>query len=129
MGGVGVFAIMNIKKGAPLFQKDNEEMLWVDETTAKSDRQKNPAIRSLYRDFPVYKKGVHGKDGKFGCPANFNRLTVSWYINEPKRSGQPNVRCNENYDFYALKDIKAGEELTVDYSEYSDPLPAWLMKE
>jgi hypothetical protein len=103
-------------------------MLWVDESTVKSACQKNPAIRLLYRDFPVYKKGHDGKDGKFGCPTNFNRLTVSWYINEPKRGGRPNVRCDKNYDFYASANIKPGDELTVDYSKYSDPLPGWLMK-
>ena len=128
MGGVGVFAITNIKKDTPLFHGDNEEMLWVDESTAKSACQNNPEIRLLYRNFPVYKKDRDGKEGKFGCPKNFNRLTVSWYINEPKRDGQPNVRCDENYDFYASENIKAGDELTVDYSKYSDSLPDWLKK-
>ena len=129
MGGVGVFAITDIKKGAPLFHKDNEEMLWVDESTVRSTCQKNPAIRLLYRDFPVYKKGRNGKDGKFGCPTNFNRLTVSWYINEPKHGGRPNVYCKEEtYNFFALQNIKAGDELTVDYAKYSDTLPDWLMR-
>ena len=104
-------------------------MFWIDESTVKSACQTYPAIRSLYRDFPVYKKGRDGKDGKFGCPKAFNRLTVSWYINEPKRGEQPNVYCEEEtYDFFALKNIKAGDELTVDYSKYSDTLPGWLTK-
>jgi SET domain-containing protein len=31
----------------------------------------------------------------------------------------------KNYDFYALRTINAGEELTVDYSTFSDyPKPA-----
>jgi hypothetical protein len=67
------------------------------------------------------------EDGLFGCPTNFNRLTISWYLNKPKRGGKPNVYC-KNYDFYASRKIKAGEELTVDYSKYSDPMPAWLIK-
>ncbi|MGP8019935.1 MAG: FRG domain-containing protein [Limisphaerales bacterium] len=128
-GGVGVFAITNIKKDTALFLGDNEEMLWIDESPVKSACQKNPEIRSLYRDFPVYRKGRNEKDDKFGCPKNFNRLTMSWYINEPKRGEQPNVYCEEKtYDFFALKNIKAGEELTVDYSKYSDILPDWLTK-
>lgn len=127
-GGVGVFAIKDIEKETPLFSADNEEILWVDESIVKSACQKNPATRLLYHYFPIYKKGCDGKDGKFGCPTNFNRLTTSWYINEPKRGGRPNVRCDENYDFFALENIKAGDELTVDYSKYSDPLPAWLTK-
>jgi len=32
------------------------------------------------------------------------------------------------WDFYTLRKIKAGEELTVDYSKYGDALPDWLMK-
>ena len=56
-----------------------------------------------------------------------HRLTVSWYINEPKLGDKPNVYC-KNYDFYASREIKDGDELTVDYSKYSDPMPVWLMK-
>lgn len=120
-GGVGVFAIKNIEKNKFLFHGDNEEMLWVKESLF---RRTPLAIRRLYRDFPVFKKKLL----RFGCPTSFNRLTVSWYINEPKRGEHPNVRCDGNYDFYALGEIKAGEELTVDYSKYSDPVPDWLMK-
>jgi FRG domain len=118
-GGVGVFAIRDIEKDTFLFQGDNEEILWVKEAEI---RQTSLAIRRLYRDFPVYKK----KQRRFVCPTYFNRLTVSWYINEPEPNKRPNVRCDDNYDFYALTKIKAGDELTADYSKYSDPIPAWL---
>jgi hypothetical protein len=119
-GGVGVFAITDIKKDTHLFHGDNEEMSWIKE----SDFKQTPVtIRRLYRDFSVFKK----ESGLFGCPSNFNRLTISWYLNKPKRGHKPNVYCN-NYDFYAARKIKAGEELTADYSKYSDPMPAWLMK-
>ena len=47
-------------------------------------------------------------------------LTVGWYINEPKENDSPNVCCNDDYDFISLRDIKKGEELTVDYSAYSE---------
>jgi hypothetical protein len=117
--GVGVFAIVNIKKDNPLFCGDNEEMLWIEESTFKNAPD---AVRRLYRDFSVF------KNNRFGCPLTFNRLTASWYINKPKRGETPNVYCDANYDFYALRDIKAGEELTVDYFKYSDPMPAWLVK-
>lgn len=110
--GVGVFAIRAIKKDVPLFADDHEEMLWMDE----SEVPRAPAgIRKLYDDFCVV------KDKRYGCPQNFNRLTMSWYLNEPAKGDRPNVRCDQNsYDFFALKDIKAGEELTVDYAPYSE---------
>jgi hypothetical protein len=113
-GGVGVFAIMKIDKGTPLFSADNEEMLWMEEQSLPKTPKE---IRKLYDDFAVI------KDRRFGCPPNFNRLTMAWYLNEPKRGQHPNVGCDiESYDFFALKDIEAGEELTVDYSKYSELL-------
>jgi hypothetical protein len=120
-GGVGVFAITRIKKGTFLFYGDNEQMLWVDKSII---RQTPLAIRRLYRDFPIFKRSLN----RFGCPTSFNRLTVSWYINNPKPNKRPNVYCDGDFNFYALSEIKAGEELTVDYSKYTDPVPDWLMK-
>jgi SET domain-containing protein len=45
-------------------------------------------------------------------------LTVGWYLNQSKEN--PNVLCTDDYDFIALRDIKKGEELAVDYSTYSE---------
>jgi FRG domain len=110
-GEIGVFAIRNIKKGTRLFPGENEEMLWVE----KSSVQKAPTeIRKLYEDFAVI------RGDRFGCPPSFDRLTMAWYLNEPKKGTAPNVRCNEHYDFSTLRDVKSGEELTVDYSTYND---------
>jgi len=111
-GGVGVFAIRKIKKGTPLFLGDNEEMLWVqEEAFSKQPRQ----IRKLYGDFAVE------RDRRYGCPQNFNRLTVAWYLNEPAPGAVANVRCvKETLDFFALQDIEENEELTVDYPTYCD---------
>lgn len=109
--GVGVFSITNIKKGTFLFYGDDEDMVWIE----KQEVSKLPAeIRKLYDDFCVI------KDDQYGCPKNFNQLTVAWYLNEPKPSEKPNVGCNNDYEFFALRDIKKGEELTVDYSTYSE---------
>jgi len=69
-------------------------------------------IKKLYTDFGVL------KDGRYGCPPCFNQLTPAWYLNNSKKT--PNVRCDANYDFFALRDIKAGEELTAHYSKYSE---------
>lgn len=114
-GGVGVFAIARIKKDTLLFRHDNEEMLWVDESSV----EKTPTeIHKLYDDFAVL------KNRRYGCPPNLNRLTMSWYLNEPRKGTQPNVLCDpETYDFFAMRDIKPGEELTVNYATYSDLPP------
>jgi hypothetical protein len=121
-GGVGVFAIRKIRRGTPLFVGDNDEMVWVEEDRLPRAPR---SVRKLYDDFAVIKtvqKGKNGRKGRYyGCPLSFNRLTVSWYLNEPPKSVEPNVRCDpSSYEFLALRDIEPGEELTVDYSTYSE---------
>jgi SET domain-containing protein len=109
--GVGVFAIQRIPKGTRIFEGDDEDLRWIPR---RSLRRLPSELQRLYDDFAVL------KDGKYGCPRNFSLMTVAWYLNESKK---PNVRCDSNYDFFAARDIRAGEELTVDYSTYSEPQP------
>ncbi len=106
--GVGVFAVAPIKKGTPIFFGDEDNLVWVDQK--KIEKLPN-AIRRLYEDFGVL------KNGKYGCPRNFNLLTVAWYLNH---SQDPNVRCGRDFRFYAARDIATGEELTSDYRTYSE---------
>jgi len=107
--GIGVFAILDIIKGTPLFKGDEKTRTV---TVDAANLEPCPAsIKKLYEDFcPL-------NDGKYECPENFNQLTISWYLNSSK---SPNVECRENLLFYASRDIKAGEELTVDYDTYSE---------
>jgi hypothetical protein len=101
---IGVFAITGIKKGTPLFVGDNEEMLWLDK---KSLPKQPKEIVELYDDFGVE------RGGRVGCPPDFNRLTMPWYLNEPKVGDEPNVMFDEYFDFHASRDIKKNEELTA----------------
>jgi hypothetical protein len=106
--GVGVFAILPIKKGTYIFYGDDAEMIWVDKTKLKNIPKD---VKKLYIDFCV-------KDGnKYGCPSNFNQLTMAWYLNN---SNNPNIGCDRNYNFFAKRNIRKGEELTADYSTYSE---------
>jgi hypothetical protein len=107
-GGVGVFAIKKIRKDTRIFADENEEVFWAHESEIP---QSGPA-RKLYDDFSII------KDHRYGCPVSFNRLTPAWFLTNSDKS--PNLRCDDNYDFYALRDIASGEELTVTYSTYSD---------
>jgi SET domain-containing protein len=106
--GVGVFAIKRISKGDLIFPDDDGEMTWVN----KKLIDKLPAaIKRLYIDFCVY------EGDRVLCPSSFNRMTISWFLNH---SDNPNVACDENYCFTALRDIEVDEELTANYKEYSD---------
>jgi hypothetical protein len=110
--GIGVFAIKRIPKGTRLFTGDIDEMRWID-TEMLGRLPKD--IQRLYEDFGVL------KDGRWGCPTSFNRLTPAWYLNESKA---PNVVCDEHLNFIAKADIGLNEELTVDYSTYSEQVLA-----
>jgi SET domain-containing protein len=105
--GVGVFAIRKIPKGTQLFEA-NEEIIWIDEKQIAHLPQN---LRRIYDDFCII------KDGLYGCPANFNNLTMAWYLND---SATPNVVVDENYNMWAIRDIAEGEELTIDSSSFSD---------
>ncbi len=106
--GVGVRAIIDIKKGTYIFYGDDEELIWIN----KSKLKKLPKeIQKLYNDFCIKKNDM------YGCPQNFNLMTPAWYLNH---SPKPNVASDKNYCFYASRNIKKGEELTVDYSTYSE---------
>ena len=106
--GVGVFAIKDISEGSYLFTHDDQPIVWIE----RKDIEKLPIVfKQFYDDFGII------KGDKYGCPQHFDSLTTSWYLNE---SADPNVAADEDYRFYALRDIKADEELTVDYSTYSD---------
>ena len=106
--GVGIHAICDIKKGTYIFYGDDEPIFWVEKRKLKG---LSGEIKKLYEDFCIIKGNL------YGCPKNFNQLTPSWYLNDSKN---PNVACDKNYNFYALRDIRKGEELTVDYETYSD---------
>jgi SET domain-containing protein len=109
--GVGVFAIRDIPKGMYVFSGDDDEMVWVDASTVN---RLEAEAKKLYRDFCVT------RNGRFGCPRNFNLLTLAWYLNH---SSKPNMAADENYNFYSTRRIRKGEELTVDYDTYSHSQP------
>jgi SET domain-containing protein len=107
--GVGVFAIHLIPKGTNIFYNDTTKMVWINKSEIK-DLDKE--LKKLYQDFCI------GKGNELGCPENFNSLTIGWYLNESKDN--PNVRFTKDFDCIAIRDIKEGEELLANYSEYSD---------
>ena len=109
ISGVGVFAIKDIPAGTNLFGDDDVKML--EMTKAEIDGMESET-KKLYDDFCVI------RGDKYICPQNFNDITVGWFVNHS--SDNPNVVCDKNLVFHAAREIKVGEELTVDYSTYSE---------
>ncbi len=108
--GIGVFAITGIESGTSLFEFDNTEAVWINasELVGISENQKK-----FYEDFCIIKDGGN----LYGCPPNFNQLTMAWYMNH---SGSPNVEVDEDYNFRTKVKINNGEELTIDYNSFSE---------
>jgi SET domain len=109
--GIGVFALQPIKAGTNVFANDRREIVWVP-NSALEDEAVPQYLRELYRDFAI-RRGA-----ELGCPANFNLLSVGWYLNQPALGQPPNVTANPEFDLVAIRDIEAGEELTLDYSSF-----------
>ncbi len=112
--GIGVFAIRPIPKGTDIFANDRVPLTWVRQSELDSAGL-SEAQAALYHDFGIR------RGGQIGCPANFNNLTPGWYLNEPPPGETANVAADSRFAFTALRDIAAGEELTIDYSGFSDP--------
>lgn len=112
--GIGVIAIKPIPEGTDLFANDRVELVWVER-----DRLTDllPAERALYHDFGI------NRGTRIGCPVNFHNLTPGWYCNEPAAGQAPNVTVDDAGRFLAVRDIAAGEEVTVRYAEFSEPPP------
>ncbi len=58
------------------------------------------------------------EDGKLQCPKYFNRMDIGNYLNH---SNTPNLRWEEGVGYFALREIKKGEELFADYKELGEP--------
>ena len=112
--GVGVFAIIGIPKKTLLFKGDESEMIWHKEDELNIYSLPKPILK-LYKDFCVFKTIKTVK--KIGCPSSFNNMPISWFLNSSKK---PNCAMNKNYDIYSLREIKSGEELTLDYDTFSE---------
>ena len=106
--GVGVFAIRDIPQGTYVFEPDDDNLVSI---RAEETKDLPLELRQLYEDFCVLKGDT------YQCPSNLNRLTPAWFLNNSKH---PNVAADTSLKFYAIQDIQAGEELTVDYDTYSD---------
>jgi hypothetical protein len=103
--GVGVFVLYDIAKDTylELFLNDFEEEV--------RDRGGVPeALQSYCLD---------REDGGLLCPKFFNRMDIGNYVNH---SENPNVRYEKGKGYFALRDIKAGEEILANYRDLAEPL-------
>ncbi len=103
--GVGVFTLHYLSEGTycPLILLDFEEEIL--------DPKEVPEELQIYC--------IDREDGKVRCPKYFNRMDIGNYLNH---SNSPNVGwIEEKKGYFALRDIRKGEELFSDYRDLGEP--------
>jgi SET domain-containing protein len=108
--GIGVFAIKNIPKGCrQMFSKPSVNDKWVT-VTKQEVAALPPHAQFIVGNYCLY------DDENYFIPDNgFKKIDLSLFLNH---AGTPNIiSINDGDYFEAIRDIKAGEELFIDYGE------------
>lgn len=113
VAGVGVIAIRDIPKGCrEMFTRPDPNDQWITITKAELEELPEHA-QYLVHNYCLF------DDEKFYVPAEgFKKIDVSLCLNH---SDTPNVVSIDDGEYFeALRDIKAGEELFLDYGTIVD---------
>lgn len=111
--GIGVFAIQDIPKGCrSMFTKPNDEEKWIN--ISKNEVAALPAhAKALIENYCLYDERNY-----FVPDYGFKKMDLVNFLNH---SDTPNIiSINEGEFFEAIRDIKKGEELLIDYGEIVD---------
>lgn len=103
--GIGIFAVHDIKAGTYLRLFGDEIEFYRSVTRKKTD------IPELFRQYCIDRGDL------LDCPKDFGCMKIGWYLNHSK---MPSA-YHRNYQYYALRDIKTGEEITIDYNTLEEP--------
>jgi len=102
IAGVGVIITHPVKKGTflALFVEDDVRRV------PRSEMAKNPQLHAFCVTYGIERR-------EYVCvPKNFSYMEVGWFLNHSKT---PNAEHDGKW--IALRDIEAGEEITIDYGE------------
>jgi SET domain-containing protein len=111
--GIGVFALQDIPKGCrSMFSKANEQEQWIP--VSKTEVKKLPLhAKALIENYCLY-----DEENYFVPDYGFKKMDLVNFLNH---SDTPNViSINDGEFFEAIRDIKQGEELVINYGEIVD---------
>ncbi len=115
LGGIGVFATHDIPAETQIFN-------------LKQQLKRTLKIKDVPQDFIKY--CIYISDEECICPERFDRMEIGWYLNH---SDTPNIATAEaitessanngikKRHIYTTKDIKAGDEILIDYNYLNEP--------
>lgn len=111
--GIGVFALQDIPKGCrKMFSKPGDDTEWI--TISKNEIETLPA----HAKFLVGNYCLYDEDNYFVPADGFKKIDLALFLNH---ADDPNIiSVNDGDYFEATREIKAGEELLVDYGEIVD---------
>ena len=106
--GIGVFAMVDISKGQRrIFSNDKSEWIKISKAEIATLPQHSKAI---VENFCLY-----DEENYFVPEYGFKMVDLVIFLNH---DDNPNIASiNDGEDFEALRDIKAGEELFIDYGQ------------
>jgi len=100
--GLGCFADIDIKKDELVRVWDGKDSRFIPAARAHA----SPQVQLIKRF------GIRTARG-YWVPLDFLRISTGWYMNH---AADPNIGSDDgDVTYYALRDIEAGEELTMDY--------------
>ena len=111
--GIGVFALQDIPRGCrSMFSKASDAEQWIP--IAKTEVENLPAhAKALIENYCLY-----DEENYFVPDYGFKKMDLVNFLNH---SDTPNlVSINDGEFFEAIRDIKKGEELVIDYGEIVD---------
>jgi SET domain-containing protein len=113
VAGIGVFALRDIATGCrDMFSQPDKNDTWI--TLSKKEVEKLPHhAQVLVENYCLF------DEEKYFVPDyGFKKIDISLFLNHSDESNVTSI--NEGEYFEALRDIKAGEELFLDYGEIVD---------
>ena len=111
--GIGVFALRDIPKGCrDMFSKPDDADEWI--TISKNEMETLPA----HAQFLVGNYCLYDEANYFVPAKGFKKIDISLFLNH---ADEPNIISIDDGDYFeAIRDIKEGEELVIDYGEIVD---------
>ena len=102
--GIGVFAVHDIKAGTFL------RLFGDDEHPEENRMLQKEVVPDLFRQYCI------DRGPELACPDDFGRMPIGWYLNH----SQIPSAAHTNWEYYATRDIAAGDEITIDYNTFEE---------